>query len=80
MVTAQSLVNARGTAVEAAGVPVVPGYHGADQDLERLAAVAADIGYPVLIKARAGGGGKGMRSSKWHTARALHHLEARRKR
>ncbi|MCV6591427.1 MAG: ATP-grasp domain-containing protein [Silicimonas sp.] len=47
--------------MEAAGVPVVPGYHGADQDPERLAREAAAIGYPVLIKARAGGGGKGMR-------------------
>jgi len=45
----------------AAGVPVVPGYHGADQDDDALAAEAAAIGYPVLIKAVAGGGGKGMR-------------------
>ena len=45
----------------AAGVPVVPGYHGADQDDARLAAEAAAIGCPVLIKAVAGGGGKGMR-------------------
>ena len=44
-----------------AGVPVVPGYHGQDQDETRLAAEAAKIGFPVLIKARAGGGGKGMR-------------------
>ncbi|RNE94550.1 acetyl-CoA carboxylase biotin carboxylase subunit [Marichromatium sp. AB32] len=44
-----------------AGVPVVPGYHGDDQSSERLAAAAAEIGYPVLIKATAGGGGKGMR-------------------
>ncbi|PHK94157.1 3-methylcrotonyl-CoA carboxylase [Pseudoroseomonas rhizosphaerae] len=44
-----------------AGVPLVPGYHGADQSLERLAAAAAEIGYPVLVKASAGGGGKGMR-------------------
>jgi len=45
----------------AAGVPVVPGYHGGDQDPNNLAAEAAKIGYPVLIKASAGGGGKGMR-------------------
>ena len=45
----------------AAGVPVVPGYDGADQSPDVLARKAADIGYPVLIKARAGGGGKGMR-------------------
>jgi len=44
-----------------AGVPVVPGYHGDDQEPERLRAEAARIGYPVLIKAVAGGGGKGMR-------------------
>ncbi|WP_281983149.1 biotin carboxylase N-terminal domain-containing protein [Thalassorhabdomicrobium marinisediminis] len=44
-----------------AGVPVVPGYHGADQDDARLRAEADKIGYPVLIKAVAGGGGKGMR-------------------
>ena len=44
-----------------AGVPVVPGYHGADQDPKLLKAEAGKIGYPVLIKAVAGGGGKGMR-------------------
>jgi 3-methylcrotonyl-CoA carboxylase alpha subunit len=43
------------------GVPVVPGYHGASQDPAFLADEAARIGFPVLIKARAGGGGKGMR-------------------
>ncbi|HVJ55437.1 MAG TPA: acetyl/propionyl/methylcrotonyl-CoA carboxylase subunit alpha [Aliidongia sp.] len=42
-------------------VPLVPGYHGADQDPALLAAKAGEIGYPVLIKASAGGGGKGMR-------------------
>ncbi len=44
-----------------AGVPLVPGYHGADQDPALLHAEAARIGFPVLIKASAGGGGKGMR-------------------
>jgi 3-methylcrotonyl-CoA carboxylase alpha subunit len=44
-----------------AGVPVVPGYHGDDQSPETLRKAAAEIGYPVLIKAWAGGGGKGMR-------------------
>lgn len=44
-----------------AGVPVVPGYHGDNQDPNFLAKEADKIGYPVLIKARAGGGGKGMR-------------------
>jgi 3-methylcrotonyl-CoA carboxylase alpha subunit len=44
-----------------AGVPLVPGYHGDDQDPERLAEEAEQVGYPLLIKASAGGGGKGMR-------------------
>src|SRR5689334_14494830 len=44
-----------------AGVPLVPGYHGDDQDPARLAREAEAIGYPVLIKATAGGGGKGMK-------------------
>ena len=47
--------------MEAANVPVVPGYHGDNQDADFLANEAEKIGYPVLIKARAGGGGKGMR-------------------
>ena len=47
--------------MERAGVPLVPGYHGADQDAATLARAADAIGYPVLIKASAGGGGKGMR-------------------
>jgi 3-methylcrotonyl-CoA carboxylase alpha subunit len=47
--------------MEQAGVPLVPGYHGADQNPMLLAAEAGRIGYPVLIKASAGGGGKGMR-------------------
>ncbi len=46
----------------AAGVPLVPGYHAADQDPALLKAEAGRIGYPVLIKASAGGGGKGMRA------------------
>jgi len=44
-----------------AGVPCIPGYQGADQSEARLAAEAARIGYPVMIKAVAGGGGRGMR-------------------
>jgi acetyl/propionyl-CoA carboxylase alpha subunit len=47
--------------MSAAGVPVTPGYLGEDQDDARLKAEADKIGYPVLIKAVAGGGGKGMR-------------------
>ncbi len=47
--------------MEKAGVPLVPGYHGADQDTKLLQHEADRIGYPLLIKASAGGGGKGMR-------------------
>jgi 3-methylcrotonyl-CoA carboxylase alpha subunit len=47
--------------MEKAGVPLVPGYHGANQDAAFLQGQADDMGYPVLIKASAGGGGKGMR-------------------
>jgi 3-methylcrotonyl-CoA carboxylase alpha subunit len=48
--------------MEKAGVPLVPGYHGSDQDPALLQREADRIGYPVLIKASAGGGGKGMRT------------------
>jgi len=47
--------------MEKAGVPLVPGYHGEDQDADLLQAEADRIAYPVLLKASAGGGGKGMR-------------------
>ncbi|PRB80931.1 acetyl/propionyl/methylcrotonyl-CoA carboxylase subunit alpha [Pseudomonas sp. MYb185] len=47
--------------MEQAGVPLVPGYHGEAQDLETFRTAAARIGYPVLLKATAGGGGKGMK-------------------
>ncbi|HSV36405.1 MAG TPA: acetyl-CoA carboxylase biotin carboxylase subunit, partial [Ramlibacter sp.] len=63
-----SAINAMGLKAESkqlmekAGVPLVPGYHGANQDTALLAAEAERIGYPVLIKASAGGGGKGMRA------------------
>ncbi|NGM46098.1 acetyl/propionyl/methylcrotonyl-CoA carboxylase subunit alpha [Rhodobacter sp. SGA-6-6] len=60
-IRAMGLKDAAKALMEQAGVPVVPGYHGADQDPERLASEAEAIGWPVLIKARAGGGGKGMR-------------------
>jgi 3-methylcrotonyl-CoA carboxylase alpha subunit len=60
-IRAMGLKDAAKRAMERAGVPVVPGYHGADQTPGGLAERAADIGYPVLIKARAGGGGRGMR-------------------
>jgi 3-methylcrotonyl-CoA carboxylase alpha subunit len=47
--------------MERAGVPLVPGYHGEAQDDATLAAAADEIGFPVLVKASAGGGGRGMR-------------------
>jgi 3-methylcrotonyl-CoA carboxylase alpha subunit len=47
--------------MEAAGVPLVPGYHGDKQDLDTFREATARIGYPVLLKAAAGGGGKGMK-------------------
>ncbi|MDR0281356.1 MAG: acetyl/propionyl/methylcrotonyl-CoA carboxylase subunit alpha [Paucimonas sp.] len=47
--------------METAGVPLVPGYHGEAQDLETFRAASEKIGYPVLLKATAGGGGKGMK-------------------
>ena len=60
-IRAMGLKDAAKKLMEAAAVPVVPGYHGDNQEVGHLAASAADIGYPVLIKAVAGGGGKGMR-------------------
>jgi 3-methylcrotonyl-CoA carboxylase alpha subunit len=60
-IRAMGLKDAAKALMVQAGVPVVPGYHGADQDDGLLAREAAAIGYPVLIKAVAGGGGKGMR-------------------
>ena len=60
-VRAMGLKDAAKRLMEKAGVPVVPGYHGEGQALVLLATKAREIGYPVLIKARAGGGGKGMR-------------------
>ena len=47
--------------MEGSGVPLLPGYHGADQDPAFLAATAQKIGFPIVIKAVAGGGGRGMR-------------------
>ena len=60
-IRAMGLKDAAKVLMEKAGVPVVPGYHGANQDPEHLSGAADTIGYPVLIKAVAGGGGKGMR-------------------
>ena len=60
-IRAMGLKDAAKQLMEKAGVPVVPGYHGEAQEVVVLAAKANEIGFPVLIKARAGGGGKGMR-------------------
>jgi 3-methylcrotonyl-CoA carboxylase alpha subunit len=60
-IRAMGLKDAAKALMAAAGVPVVPGYHGENQDDAFLGERAAEIGYPVLIKAVAGGGGKGMR-------------------
>ena len=60
-IRAMGLKDAAKKLMDAAGVPTTPGYLGDDQDPERLQAEADSICYPVLIKAVAGGGGKGMR-------------------
>ncbi len=60
-IRAMGLKDAAKALVSGAGVPVVPGYHGAKQEPDFLRQKAYEIGYPVLIKAVAGGGGKGMR-------------------
>ncbi len=60
-ITAMGLKDAAKMLMQRAGVPTTPGYLGDDQSPERLKAEADAIGYPVLIKAVAGGGGKGMR-------------------
>ena len=60
-IRAMGLKDAAKQLMRAAGVPVTPGYDGSDQSVERLTKEADAIGYPVLIKAVAGGGGKGMR-------------------
>ena len=60
-IEAMGLKDAAKALMQQAGVPVTPGYMGENQDPEFLAARAAEVGYPVLIKAVAGGGGKGMR-------------------
>ena len=60
-IRAMGLKDAAKAVMHEAGVPVVPGYHGDIQDPGHLSGAADAIGYPVLIKAVAGGGGKGMR-------------------
>uniref|UniRef100_A0A3Q2NTF5 Methylcrotonoyl-CoA carboxylase subunit alpha, mitochondrial n=1 Tax=Fundulus heteroclitus TaxID=8078 RepID=A0A3Q2NTF5_FUNHE len=64
--------------MSAAGVPIIGGYHGEDQSNERLQAEAARIGYPVMIKAVRGGGGKGMRIAR-SDADFLEQLESARR-
>ncbi|MDB5686025.1 MAG: Carbamoyl-phosphate synthase chain, ATP-binding, partial [Rhizorhabdus sp.] len=72
-IRAMGLKDAAKTLMIAAGVPVTPGYMGENQDPAHLQAEADTIGYPVLIKAVAGGGGKGMRKvdAAQHFADAL---------
>ena len=65
-IRAMGLKDRAKTLMEKAGVPVVPGYHGDQQDATFLKRKAYEIGYPVLIKAVAGGGGKGMRKVDRH--------------
>ncbi|MCL4672111.1 MAG: acetyl/propionyl/methylcrotonyl-CoA carboxylase subunit alpha [Sphingomonadaceae bacterium] len=60
-IRAMGLKDAAKQLMRSAGVPVTPGYDGSDQSVERLTKEAEAIGYPVLITAVAGGGGKGMR-------------------
>ncbi len=60
-IRAMGLKDAAKKLMESANVPIVPGYHGDNQEPGFLAKEAEKIGYPVLVKARAGGGGKGMR-------------------
>jgi 3-methylcrotonyl-CoA carboxylase alpha subunit len=61
VIRAMGLKSSAKTIVETAGVPLLPGFHGEDQSDEVLVAEASRIGFPLLIKASAGGGGKGMR-------------------
>ncbi|MFT4277641.1 MAG: acetyl-CoA carboxylase biotin carboxylase subunit [Rhodopseudomonas sp.] len=61
MITAMGSKSGSKALMEKAGVPLVPGYHGAAQDEATLAGAADKIGFPVLVKASAGGGGRGMR-------------------
>ena len=61
MMTAMGSKSGSKALMEKAGVPLVPGYHGEDQDEAILSKAADKIGFPVLVKASAGGGGRGMR-------------------
>jgi 3-methylcrotonyl-CoA carboxylase alpha subunit len=61
MMTAMGSKSGSKFLMEQAGVPLVPGYHGEAQDEATLAAAAEKVGFPVLVKASAGGGGRGMR-------------------
>ena len=61
MMTAMGSKSGSKALMEKAGVPLVPGYHGEAQDEATLAKAADKIGFPVLVKASAGGGGRGMR-------------------
>lgn len=60
-IAAMGSKSAAKTIMETANVPLVPGYHGDNQDPEELKRIADNMGYPILLKAAAGGGGRGMR-------------------
>ena len=80
-IRAMGLKSSAKALMEKAGVPVVPGYHGDRQEPKFLKEKAYEIGYPVLIKASAGGGGKGMRRvdrhAEFETALAAAQREAK---
>jgi 3-methylcrotonyl-CoA carboxylase alpha subunit len=64
MMTAMGSKSGSKTLMEKAGVPLVPGYHGEAQDEATLSKAAGKIGFPILVKASAGGGGRGMRVAR----------------
>ena len=74
-IAAMGSKSAAKTIMQQAGVPLVPGYHGNDQHHDVLLQHANDMGYPVLLKAAAGGGGKGMRQV-WREAEFTESLNA----
>lgn len=61
----------------AAGVPLVPGYHGNEQDIDLLKSEAEKIGYPILIKPTHGGGGKVSHCLKYHSSMRCFIMTAR---
>ncbi len=78
MITAMGSKSGSKELMEKAGVPLVPGFHGEAQDEATLAAEANKIGFPVLVKASAGGGGRGMRVVRSATELAAAIVSAKR--